>query len=154
MDINPSDIAIASNGYVAYSAALLEMYTNMTDRRKISSICVIPGALRLEGEQGRSDRIAEARRDNVLSFCNITIRRHPVELFSPDCKLGGVDDRAALDKFQTKVEHLISVLDDPFRRRVVYVTTFLHPIPESGPSPLLSHYRAESPSINKLGAVN
>jgi hypothetical protein len=144
-DVDPSDIAIASNGYVAYSAALLEMDTNMTDRRKISAICIIPGALRLEGEQGRFDRIVEARQHIVLSSRNMTIRQHPVKLFSPDRKFWGLDDHAALDTLRTKVEHLISVLDDPIRRRTVYVTTFLYPIRESGPSPLLSHYQAEPP---------
>lgn len=141
-DVNDSDIAVACNGYVAYSAVLLDMATNMTDRRKISAICVIPGALRLEGEQGHFNRITEAKKNDVVSGRLLSIA-HPVELFSRDRGFHGLDEGLAFDKRNTEVQHLISAYDDPLRRSI-YLATFLNPTVESGHSLVLPQDQARS----------
>ena len=118
------DLAVAGDGYIAYSAALLAIDTDMTDRRRIASLCVSPGSLRREGMQGQFEKLVEHQNPTRIAARTLDTDPRPVELFGPGGKFQGVNDYSARTKLEITVEHLVALSND--RRSTLYFTTYLN----------------------------
>jgi hypothetical protein len=101
--IESGDLAVASNGYVAYSAALAEWDKELTDRRSIAALHRAPGPLKAIGVEGKLARLTEDSRNALVAGRIIDTHPSRITLFEEEeCCL---DERAARNKLDAKNVH-------------------------------------------------
>jgi hypothetical protein len=130
-DVTDSTLAISSNGYVAYSEVLESIEGTMTDKRQASCISVVPGSLRLTGENGtisaygacRFERLVEGKRKDIIYGRTLALFPQSVQAFQDNGEYCGVGN--CPDPYNTRIEHLIDSSDD--RTKTLYLTTYLRP---------------------------
>ena len=125
-----NELAIVSNGYVAYSTILESVSGKMTDPRLASGIQVVPGSLRLTDGKGNPSTIDRGHYAKLLEknpkdivagriFCS---RPTPLQAFDDSDAFKGFP--ALPDPNGTRVEHLITSSYDQDKK--LLLTTQLH----------------------------
>ena len=112
------ELAIISNGYVAYSTIVESVAGEMTNPRLTSEIRVVPGSLRLTDKKGNpSDehsghfaRLLEQDIPNVPASRLIRAQYTPVQGFGPGGTYRGF--QLLSDPNQTGIEHLVTSSHD------------------------------------------
>jgi hypothetical protein len=127
-EVSVRDLAIACNGFVAYSVALESVKGTMTDKRQVSSISIVPGSLKLTDEKrnpsgGHFVRLIERSRKDILSSRNLALGAQQIRAFGDGGAYLGMRDFPETTK--TEVEHLVDSSDDS--KRTLFLTTFLNP---------------------------
>jgi hypothetical protein len=120
-EVSASDLAVFSNGYVAYSAAIagptLDRYANI-------AISILPGSIRRDNQKDRFDRLEEKGPNIALYGRSFIPTPRPVELFN-----GG--EYISLTEKSDPERAAVKYLINPFKN-ALHLTTYLN-VPEDGP---------------------
>lgn len=102
-NVQSSDLAVAGNGYVVYTAALAEWDNSLTDMRTISSLYLAPGPLKAVEVEGRLSRVTEDSKNLALAG-RLALYNRSIKLYEGErwC----LDERSAINEFPTKIVHL------------------------------------------------
>jgi len=134
--VSPVDLAVADQGYVAFSTLLEGQSSAMAQRRKAGTLSLRPGLLSLQGEDGRPidgqfQKVTEHEPAGILAGRPGFGTQNPIQLFKPDGEFTSVDESLARSGTKYSVEHLVesSQLDGVLR-----LATFIK-VPPSPISP-------------------
>jgi hypothetical protein len=119
--IQSGDLAVASNGYVAYSAALARWDGQLTDRRAIASLFLVPGPLKAVGVEGKLVRLAEDGENITLASRLLDPSQNNIQLYED--KRCCLDERAAKNRLSTEIVHAWRI---DTTMRTMYMATYLH----------------------------
>ncbi|RDW58656.1 hypothetical protein BP6252_13132 [Coleophoma cylindrospora] len=122
--VNPDDLVVSVDGYVAYQAAMENLQSRSTDRQVAATFCVRPGGLNLKGVPGKYRKLVERNESILLSNREANSQTYPIELFSSGGLFTGIDEGQALNKLDVSVDHLIRPSEG--EPGILYMVTYLH----------------------------
>ncbi|KAH8808629.1 hypothetical protein F5884DRAFT_834177 [Xylogone sp. PMI_703] len=122
-DIQPfTDLAVAGNGQVVYSAALANWNGELTDRREVTTLHVAPGPLKAEKVEGKLSRLREDHQNTAIASRYLDITLDTIALYENDqwC----LDERRASNQLSTKIVHLWRT-DSMTSPQIMYMKSYI-----------------------------
>jgi hypothetical protein len=127
---SPCDLAIASNGYVAYAKVLEGISTG---KRTVSVISTLPGTLKRAGgdvrEGGAFQRLVEVTTNDYLCARELHVKKSLVDPFILGQKYFGIEPRP--DPNWVEAKHLLNI-----ERTELRLTTLLQASPRRNANPV------------------
>ncbi|CAG9990333.1 unnamed protein product [Clonostachys byssicola] len=108
--INPTDLAVSRQGYVAYTPLIDGKGEFTMSRRAAACFCVSPGLLRVRDTPDLFRRLAEGAIRRSLGKKSQGTSR--ISLIGSDGRVQRLDETMAFDDMESTVEHLIRTEDD------------------------------------------
>lgn len=108
--VDPADLAVSRQGYVAYTPLIDGKRELTTSRRAAACFCVSPGLLRVKDTPDAFRRLAEGGIHRSSGKKSQGTSR--ISLIGPDGRVQRLDETMAFDDMDSTVEHLIRTSDD------------------------------------------